>query len=111
MLRNLAASVGVTATVLTAMVAAPVTASAQTRYDSPAYNRGVAPRRANVRRSYYARNCRSERRSAGNKGTVAGALVGGASGALIGGDVLGGLVGAGVGAVAGNAIAKGRTRC
>ena len=109
MLRNLATTLGVAATVLTSTVAAPVAASAQTRYDS--YDRSVSSRHAYARRHYYARNCYRERRSAGNKGTLAGALVGGASGALIGGDVLGGLVGAGVGAVAGHAIAKGRTRC
>ena len=111
MLRKLATTLGVAATVLTSTVAMPVVASAQSRYDSPAYDRGVAPRRAYARRHSYGRNCYRERRSAGNKGTVAGALVGGASGALIGGDVLGGLVGAGVGAVAGHAIAKGRTHC
>ena len=119
MLRNLATSVGVMATVLTSTMAVPVVASAQSRYDSPSYDRRDAPaydrrvesRNARARRDYYARNCHSERRSAGNKGTVAGALVGGAAGALIGGDVLGGLVGAGVGAVAGHQIAKGRTRC
>ena len=106
MLRNLATTLGVAATVLTSTAAVPVAASAQSRYD-----RSVSSRHAYAGRRYYASRCRHERRSAGNKGTVAGALVGGASGALIGGDVLGGLVGAGVGAVAGHAIAKGRTHC
>ena len=109
MLRNLAVSAGVIATVLTT-AAAPTVAAAQSRYDA-GYDRSVSSRHAYARRGYYASNCRHERRSAGNKGTVAGALVGGASGALIGGSVLGGLVGAGVGAVAGHAIAKGRTHC
>ena len=103
MLRDLAITLGVTATVLTSTLA-PVAAAAQ------GYDRSVASRHAYARRYSYAR-CRHERRSAGNKGTVAGALVGGASGALIGGSLLGGLVGAGVGAVAGHAIAKHRTHC
>ncbi len=105
MLRKFAVSAGVIATVLTSTAAAPAAAVAQSRYD-----RSVSSRQAYARHHYYAR-CRHERRSAGNKGTVAGALVGGASGALIGGNLLGGLVGAGVGAVAGHAIAKGRTHC
>ncbi len=106
MLRNLVTSLGVAATVLTSTAIVPAAADAQSRYD-----RSVSSRHAYARRHYYGGNCRHERRSAGNKGTVAGALVGGASGALIGGNLVGGLVGAGVGAVAGHAIAKGRTHC
>ncbi len=110
-MRKFATAVGVFATVLTSTAVAPAFAVAQSRYDNPRYERQVERRRASARRSSYNRNCYAERRSDGNKGTVAGALVGGASGALIGGDVLGGLVGAGVGAVAGHQIAKSRTRC
>ena len=101
------ATLGALAAVLTA-TAAPLAASAQPY----GYDHHVESRRGYARydRSSYSR-CRHDRRSSGNKGTVAGALVGGASGALIGGDVLGGLVGAGVGAVAGHEIAKRRVRC
>ena len=107
---KIAASVGVIATILTSTVAAsaPGVAAAQT-YDR--YGHRVYSGHGYARGRDYDRYCRHAKRSAGNKGTVAGALVGGASGALIGGDVLGGLVGAGVGAVAGHAIAKGRTHC
>ena len=104
MLRNLVTTLGVAATVLTTTVAAPVVANAQS------YDRSVSSRHAYARRNYYGR-CRHERRSAGNKGTVAGALVGGGAGALIGGGLTAGLIGAGVGAVAGHAIAKHRTHC
>ena len=107
-MKKFAASVGALATVLSTMavpVLTPSVASAQT------YERRVERRNAYARRHYYARDCRRDQRSSGNKGTVAGALVGGASGALIGGDVLGGLVGAGVGAVAGHEIAKRRVKC
>ena len=112
-MRKFATAVGVFATVLTTTAVVPTFVAAQSRYDDgPRYERQVDRRRARARRSYYNRNnCYASRRSDGNKGTVAGALVGGASGALIGGDVLGGLVGAGVGAVAGHQIAKSRTRC
>ena len=118
-MRKFAVMLGAVATVATSVAAVPTFAAAQDRYDAgprpygelPPYERDVDRRRAEARRYRYARNCHDERRSSGNKGTVAGALVGGASGALIGGDVLGGLVGAGVGAVAGHAIAKNRTKC
>ena len=106
-MRKLAAIIGAAATVFTTVAVVPSFAAAQTPYE-----RRVERREARAhynRRSH--RGCYAERRSSGNKGTVAGALVGGASGALIGGDVLGGLVGAGVGAVAGHQIAKSRTRC
>ena len=111
-MKKLAASVGALATVLSTM-AVPVTTAAlpAVAHAQDGYERRVEHRRAYARRHYYARDCHRERRSSGNKGTVAGALVGGASGALIGGDVLGGLVGAGVGAVAGHEIAKRRVRC
>ena len=109
-----------------ATVAAPALASAQPYgygtpeyqrgynargYDRDSYDRSVSSRDARADRDDYDSRCRRDRRSSGNKGTVGGALVGGASGALIGGDLVGGLVGAGVGAVAGHAIAKNRTRC
>ena len=103
-MHKLVASLGAIAAVVTA-TAAPVAASAQPY----GYDHRVEARRGYYNRSYS--RCRHERRSSGNKGTVAGALVGGASGALIGGDVLGGLVGAGVGAVAGHEIAKRRVHC
>lgn len=107
---KIAAAVGLAATLLST-VAVPSFANAQT-YDRQTYReRQVERREGRARRSYYRGSCRHEQRSSGNKGTVAGALVGGASGALIGGDVLGGLVGAGVGAVAGHEIAKRRVRC
>ena len=109
------------AVALLAVSAAPLAAAAQPYgYGSPEYQRGynasgydrdVSRRDARAYRDDYEARCRHDRRSDGNKGTVAGALVGGASGALIGGDVVGGLVGAGVGAVAGHAIAKGRDKC
>lgn len=58
--------------------------------------------------------CSSQRKQAGNRGTIAGGLVGGTLGAAVAGDgaktegaVLGGLVGA----VAGNQIAKKNFRC
>ncbi len=102
-----------------ATLAAPAVAAAQPYgYSSPEYQRGYNPngyevqnRNARAYRDDYAARCRHDRRSDGNKGTVAGALVGGASGALIGGNLVGGLVGAGVGAVAGHAIAKSRDHC
>ena len=106
-MHKLVATLGAVATVFTSVAAVPSFAAAQ----SPAYERRVEARRAYARRHNYRSNCYADRRSSGNKGTVAGALVGGASGALIGGDVLGGLVGAGVGAVAGHQIAKSRVRC
>ena len=65
---------------------------------------------------YYGRGdvCAQQRKSAGNKGTLTGGLVGGALGAAVAGNgaktegaVLGGLVGA----VAGNQIAKKNFRC
>ncbi len=120
-MRKIAAILGAFATVATSVAAVPTFAVAQSRYDGDSrdyresrddrYDRDVERRRAYARRHNYRSNCYADRRSDGNKGTVAGALVGGASGALIGGDVLGGLVGAGVGAVAGHQIAKSRTRC
>ena len=104
-----------------AAVAAPTVTAAQPYgygtpeyqrgYNSNGYDRDVSRRDARAYRDDYDARCRHDRRSSGNKGTVAGALVGGASGALIGGDVVGGLVGAGVGAVAGHAIAKNREHC
>lgn len=58
--------------------------------------------------------CSYQRKQAGNRGTIAGGLVGGTLGAAVAGDgaktegaVLGGLVGA----VAGNQIAKKNFRC
>ncbi len=101
-MRRFAALVGAVATVMTTVAAVPTFADAQSRYDSqrydsPRYERSVRSRRAYARRDRYDRNCYASRRSDGNKGTVAGALIGGASGALIGGDALGALVGGGVG--------------
>ena len=111
-MKTFAASVGALATVLSTMAVPAVTLVAPTAaHAQDSYERRVERRRGYARRHYYARDCRGEQRSSGNKGTVAGALVGGASGALIGGDVLGGLVGAGVGAVAGHEIAKRRVKC
>lgn len=108
-MRKFAVLAGALAAFMTASTVAPAFAVAQDyRYD---HDRRVDRRYARSSRSNYSYRCRHDQRSSANKGTVAGALVGGASGALIGGDVLGGLVGAGVGAVAGHAIAKGRTRC
>ena len=117
MLRKFALTAGAAAAVFTSLSVAPVAAMAQSRYDTPAYrdsptySRDVQRRRAYARRHNYRSNCYADRRSDGNKGTVAGALIGGASGALIGGDALGAIVGGGVGAVAGHQIAKSRTRC
>ena len=118
-MRKLTSTAAVLAAV--AALAAPALASAQPYgYGSPEYQRGynangydrdVSRRDARAYRGDYDSRCRHDRRSSGNKGTVAGALVGGASGALIGGDVVGGLGGAGVGAVAGHAIAKNNVHC
>ncbi len=105
-MKNFVAAIGAIATVLTA--AAPVTASAQSYYRDRNGHR-VYRGHGYARRGYD--NCRRSQRSSANKGTLAGALVGGASGALIGGDALGALVGAGVGAVGGHEIAKRRVRC
>lgn len=105
-MKKLVASLGAIATVLTATV--PVAASAQGYY-TDRYGHRVYRGHGYARRGYY--NCRRDQRSSANKGTLAGALVGGASGALIGGDALGALVGAGVGAVGGHEIAKHRVRC
>jgi outer membrane lipoprotein SlyB len=101
-MRNLIAAFGVAATVATTL-AVPTFADAQSsRYYS-----------SRDHRYHYtkSRNCAAQRRSDGNKGTLAGAGVGALSGALIGGDALGAVVGAGVGAVAGHQIAKSRSRC
>ena len=102
-MRKLIAAIGVAATVATT-IAVPTFADAQ--------QRRYYSQRDHRYHYYNARSsCGSERRSSGNKGTVAGAAIGGLSGALIGGDALGAVVGAGVGAVAGHQIAKGRVRC
>lgn len=97
------------ATLVTTSTLAPSLAVAQDhRYD---HDRRVDRRYARSSRSNYNYRCRHDQRSSANKGTIAGALVGGASGALIGGDALGALVGAGVGAVGGHEIARRRVRC
>jgi len=54
--------------------------------------------------------CRADKRRAGNRGTVIGAVGGGAGTALLGGGVGGSLLGAGVGALAGNVIGRGQHR-
>jgi hypothetical protein len=110
-MQKIAASLGALAAVLSTMAIPTAVSLTPAVAQAQSYEHRVERRRGYARRSYYARDCRRERRSSGNKGTVAGALVGGASGALIGGDVLGGLVGAGVGAVAGHQIAKSRVKC
>jgi len=51
--------------------------------------------------------CRRDKRRAGHRGTVIGAVGGGAGTALLGGGVGGSLLGAGVGALAGNVIGRG----
>ncbi len=51
--------------------------------------------------------CRAEKSRAGKRGTVIGAVGGGAGTALLGGGVGGSLLGAGVGALAGNVIGRG----
>ena len=51
--------------------------------------------------------CRRDKRRAGHRGTVIGAVGGGAGTALLGGGLGGSLLGAGVGALAGNAIGRG----
>jgi len=50
--------------------------------------------------------CRSDKRRAGHRGTVIGAVGGGAGTALLGGGVGWSLLGAGVGALAGNVIGR-----
>ncbi len=110
-MKTFAASVGALATVLSTMAVPVAAVAVPSAAHAQDYDHRVDRRTGYARRHYYRRDCRAERRSSGNKGTVAGALVGGASGALIGGDVLGGLVGAGVGAVAGHQIAKSRVKC
>lgn len=52
-------------------------------------------------------NCRAQKSRAGKRGTVIGAVGGGAGTALLGGGVGGSLLGAGVGALAGNVIGRG----
>lgn len=91
-----------------------LTLSAAVAIAAPAF---VAPTVADAQSSRsYGRGdvCSYQRRQAGNRGTVAGALVGGALGAAAAsrgvkteGAVLGGVVGA----VAGNQIAKRNFRC
>ena len=51
--------------------------------------------------------CRAAKSRAGKRGTVIGAVGGGAGTALLGGGVGGSLLGAGVGALAGNVIGRG----
>ncbi len=51
--------------------------------------------------------CRADKSRAGKRGTVIGAVGGGAGTALLGGGVGGSLLGAGVGALAGNVIGRG----
>ena len=63
-------------------------------------------------RNHYSRQsnydqCRRDKRRAGNRGTVIGAVGGGAGTALLGGGLGGSLLGAGVGALAGNVIGRG----
>jgi hypothetical protein len=55
--------------------------------------------------------CRAAKRHAANRGTVIGAVAGGAGMALLGGDVGTSLLGAGVGAVAGHEIGRGGHKC
>ncbi|WP_245863712.1 glycine zipper 2TM domain-containing protein [Caulobacter mirabilis] len=58
--------------------------------------------------------CRQEKKSAGNKGTITGGLIGGALGAVVAGKgakTEGALLGGTVGAIAGNQIAKNNVRC
>ena len=58
--------------------------------------------------------CRQERREAGNKGTVTGAIVGGVLGAAVAGKgakTEGAVLGGVVGAVAGHEIGKRRVKC
>lgn len=56
--------------------------------------------------------CRAQKSRAGKRGTVIGAVGGGAGTALLGGGVGGSLLGAGVGALAGNVIGRGtKSRC
>lgn len=51
--------------------------------------------------------CRARKSRAGKRGTVIGAVGGGAGTALLGGGLGGSLLGAGVGALAGNVIGRG----
>lgn len=77
----------------------------------------AAPTFADAQSSrYYGRGdvCSQQRKSAGNKGTVAGGLIGGALGAAVSGNgakTEGAVLGGVVGAVAGNQIAKKNFRC
>ena len=54
--------------------------------------------------------CRAAKSRAGKRGTVIGAVGGGAGTALLGGGLGGSLLGAGVGALAGNVIGRGSHR-
>ena len=55
--------------------------------------------------------CRAAKSRSGKRGTVIGAVGGGAGTALLGGGLGGSLLGAGVGAVAGNVIGRGGHKC
>lgn len=77
----------------------------------------VAPSLADAQSArYYGRGdvCKYERSRAGNRGTVAGGLIGGTLGAAVAGKgakTEGAVLGGVVGAVAGNQIAKKNFRC
>ncbi len=79
-----------------------VPAAARHHHNQYAYN-------GHVYRSYD--QCRAEKSRAAKRGTVIGAVAGGAGTALLGGNLGGSLLGAGVGAVAGNAIGSGTKKC
>ncbi len=70
---------------------------------------------AQSRRDYGAGDpCRAQQRSAANKGTAAGAILGAIVGSQVAGNgarTEGSILGAGVGAVAGHQIAKGNFKC
>ncbi|WP_419816401.1 hypothetical protein [Glacieibacterium sp.] len=80
------------------------------RYDNQRRGQYYNSRDRRYYQSYAA--CKHSRSRAGKRGTVIGALGGGAGAALLGGNLGESLLGAGVGAVAGNALGRGsKHRC
>ena len=80
------------------------------RYENSRSSRYYNSRNRRYYSSYAA--CQHSRSRAAKRGTVIGAVGGGAGAALLGGNLGESLLGAGVGAVAGNALGRGsKHRC
>ena len=100
----------VLAGLLTAPLAAPMTASAQYHYDRD--GRAYSYDRDGRRYYHHYRTCGADRRRRANNGTAIGAVTGGVLGSALGGGKFGNvLLGAGAGAVAGHAVGKSTAHC